>query len=191
MLAISQPPPRMSINEYLEWEPQQDLRHEYINGEVFAMTGGTLAHNDITLNLYRTLYPQVKSRGCRINVADVKVQVTPKSPYYYPDVVISCDSQDLNASKFIQHPKLIAEVLLPGTSAKDRGEKFTNYLTIPTLQEYVLINSDKISVERYTRGEGRMWLYYPYIAGDTISLSSLEFEFAIELLYEGIGFEPE
>ena len=90
MLAISQEPSRMSIKEYLEWEPQQDLRHEYINGEVFAMTGGTLAHNDITLNLYRTLYPQVRSRGCRINVADVKVQVTTNSPYYYPDVVVSC-----------------------------------------------------------------------------------------------------
>ena len=188
MLAISQEPSRMSIKEYLEWEPQQDLRHEYINGEVFAMTGGTLAHNDITLNLYRTLYPQVRSRGCRINVADVKVQVTTNSPYYYPDVVVSCDPQDLNARKFIQSPTIIAEVLSPGTSARDRGEKFTNYLTIPSLQEYLLINSDKISVERYARGEGRMWLYYPYIAGDTITLSSLEFEFAIELLYEGIVF---
>ncbi|MFN5399962.1 MAG: Uma2 family endonuclease [Pseudanabaena sp.] len=188
MLAISQAPSRMSIKEYLEWEPQQDLRHEYINGEVFAMTGGTLAHNDITLNLYRTLYPQVRSRGCRINVADVKVQVTTNSPYYYPDVVVSCDPQDFNARKFIQSPTTIAEVLSPGTSARDRGEKFTNYLTIPSLQEYLLINSDKISVERYARGEGRMWLYYPYIAGDTITLSSLGFEFAIELLYEGIVF---
>ncbi|MFN9886526.1 MAG: Uma2 family endonuclease, partial [Pseudanabaena sp.] len=103
-------------------------------------------------------------------------------------VVVSCDSQDINARKFIQSPTIIAEVLSPGTSARDRGEKFTNYLTIPSLQEYLLINSDKISVERYARGEGRMWLYYPYIAGDTITLSSLGFEFAIELLYEGIVF---
>ncbi|MFN5863705.1 MAG: Uma2 family endonuclease, partial [Pseudanabaena sp.] len=107
---------------------------------------------------------------------------------YYPDVVVSCDSQDINARKFIQSPTIIAEVLSPGTSARDRGEKFTNYLPIPSLQEYLLINSDKISVERYTRVEGRMWLYYPYIAGDTITLSSFEFEFAIELLYEGIVF---
>jgi Uma2 family endonuclease len=191
MLAISQQPPRMSINEYLVWEPQQDLRHEYINGEVFAMTGGTIAHNDITLNFYRTLYPplypKMRSRGCRINVADVKVQVTTNSPYYYPDVVVSCDAQDFNARKFIQSPTIIVEVLSPGTSARDRGEKFTNYLTMPTLQEYILISSDKILVERYARGEGRMWLYYPYVAGDTITLSSLEFEFAIEILYEGVA----
>jgi Uma2 family endonuclease len=130
----------------------------------------------------------MRSRGCRINVADVKVQVTTNSPYYYPDVVVSCDAQDFNARKFIQSPTIIVEVLSPGTSARDRGEKFTNYLTMPTLQEYILISSDKILVERYARGEGRMWLYYPYVAGDTITLSSLEFEFAIEILYEGIVY---
>jgi Uma2 family endonuclease len=129
----------------------------------------------------------MRSRGCRINVADVKVQVTTNSPYYYPDVVVSCDAQDFNARKFIQSPTIIVEVLSPGTSARDRGEKFTNYLTMPTLQEYILISSDKILVERYARGEGRMWLYYPYIAGDTITLSSIGFEFAIEILYEGVA----
>ncbi len=126
-----------------------------------------------------------------MNVSDVKVQVSSKSPYYYPDVIVSCDPQDLNARKFIQNPKLIAEVLSPGTSAKDRGEKFTSYLKMPTLQEYILIDSETISVERYCRGEGRMWLYYPYMAGEIITLSSIEFEFPIELLYEGVGLEPE
>jgi len=105
--------------------------------------------------------------------------------------IVSCDPQDFNARKFIQKPKLIAEVLSPGTSAKDRGEKFTDYLTIPTLQEYILIDSEKISVECYSRGEGRMWLYYPYQAGDSITLSSIKFEFPIELLYEGVVLETE
>jgi Uma2 family endonuclease len=181
----------MTIEQYLEWEPQQDLRYEYVNGEVFAMTGGTIPHNDIALNLYRAVYPHLRSRGCRANVSDVKVQVSPNSPYYYPDVIVSCDPQDLKARKFIQNPTIIVEVLSPGTSAKDRGEKFTDYQKIPTLQEYLLIDSEKIAVERYSRGEGRMWLYYPYTVGDTIALSSIEFEFAIELLYEGITFETE
>ena len=189
MIAISQQPQKMTIEEYLEWEPQQDVRYEYVNGEVFAMTGGTIPHNDIALNLYTALRPHLRSRGCRANVSDVKVQVNPKSPYYYPDVIVSCDPQDLNARNFIQNPKLIVEVLSPGTSAKDRGEKFTYYLTIPTLQEYILIDSEKFSVERYSRGEGRMWLYHPYTAGDIITLSSIEFEFPIELLYEGVVFE--
>lgn len=122
MIATPQQPPKMTIEEYLEWEPQQDIRYEYVNGEIFAMTGGTIPQNDIVLNLYRALYPHLRSRGCRVNVSDVKVQVSPKSIYYYPDVIVSCDPQDLNARKFIQKPKLIAEVLSPGTSAKDRGK---------------------------------------------------------------------
>ncbi|RUR76530.1 hypothetical protein PCC6912_43180 [Chlorogloeopsis fritschii PCC 6912] len=181
----------MTIEEYLEWEPLQDCRYEYVNGEVLAMTGGTIPHNDIALNIYRALYPHLRSRGCRINVADVKVQVSPNSPYYYPDVIISCDSRDLNARKFIQYPKLIIEVLSPGTEAKDRGEKFAYYRTIPTLQEYIIIESEKIGVESYRRGEGRMWLYYPYTEGDIITIESIEFSCAIELLYENVNFESE
>jgi Uma2 family endonuclease len=191
MIAIPQQPQKMTIEEYLEWEPNQDIRYEYFNGEVFAMTGGTIPHNDLALNLYTALRPHLRSRGCRANVSDVKVQVSPKSAYYYPDVIVSCDPQDLNARKFIQNPTIIAEVLSPSTSAKDRSEKFTNYLTIPTLQEYLLIDSEKISVERYCRGEGRMWLYYPYTAGDIITLSSIDFEFPIELLYEGVVLESD
>ncbi|MEJ6483365.1 Uma2 family endonuclease [Nostoc punctiforme UO1] len=191
MVAILQQPPKMTIEEYFAWELQQELRYEYVNGEVFAMTGGTITHNDIALNFYRALYPHLRARGCRVNVSDVKVQVTPQSPYYYPDVIVSCDPQDLNARKFIQNPKIIAEVLSPSTSEKDRGEKFTNYLKIPSLQEYLLIDSEKISVERYCRGEGKMWLYYPYTEGDMITLSSIEFELAIAPLYEGVIFEAE
>lgn len=191
MIAISQQPQKMTIEEYLEWEPYQDIRYEYVNGEVFAMTGGTIPHNDLALNLYTALRPHLRSRGCRVNVSDVKVQASPKGAYYYPDVIVSCDPQDLNALKFIQNPTIIAEVLSPSTSAKDRSEKFTNYLKIPTLQEYLLIDSEKISVERFCRGEGRMWLYYPYTAGDIITLSSINFEFPIELLYEGVVLESD
>ncbi|MBK1989454.1 Uma2 family endonuclease [Sphaerospermopsis aphanizomenoides BCCUSP55] len=191
MIAIPQQPAKMTIEEYLAWELDQDIRYEYINGEVFAMTGGTIPHNDIALNLYRPLYSHLRSKGCRVNVSDVKVQITPKSPYFYPDLIVSCHPDDINARKFIQNPKLIVEVLSPGTSSKDRGEKFRYYLTMPTLQEYILIDSEKISVERYCRGEGRMWLYYPYTTGDMITLSSIEFEFPIEMLYENVALETE
>jgi Uma2 family endonuclease len=119
----------------------------------------------------------------------VKVQVSPNSVYFYPDLIVSCHPDDLNARKFIQNPTLIVEVLSPSTSNKDREEKFRYYLTMPNLQEYILIDSEKIYVERYCRGEGRMWLYYPYTTGDIITLSSIEFELPIELLYENVGLE--
>jgi Uma2 family endonuclease len=188
MIVIPQEPQKMTVEEYLEWEPQQDIRYEYINGKVFAMSGATIPHNDIALNLYTALRPHLRSRGCKANLSDVKVQLSSKNIYFYHDVIVSCDSQDLNARKCIQNPTLIAEILSPSTSSKDRGEKFTYYLTIPTLQEYILIDSEKISVERFCRGEGRMWLYYPYTDGDIITLSSIEFELPIELLYEGVAF---
>ena len=191
MITIPQANKKMTFEEYLEWEAQQDIRYEYVNGEVFGMNGSTIPHNDIALNFYISLYPHLRSRGCRANVSDVKLQVSPRSRYYYPDVIVSCDPEDMNARKFIQHPKLIVEVLSPGTSSKDRDEKFTAYLKIPTLQEYILIDSEKISVERFCRGEGRMWLYYSYSAGEIVTLSSIEFELPIALLYEGVTFEIE
>jgi Uma2 family endonuclease len=188
MIATPQPP-NLTIAEYLAWEPLQEVRYEYIHGIAIAMTGGTIPHNDIALNLYRALYPQVRSRGCRINVADVKVEVNSNSPYYYPDVVVSCDPQDLTARKLLRHPRLIVEVLSPGTEAKDRGEKFAHYRSNPSLQEYVLIESEKVGVECYRRGEGRLWLYYPYTTGDLITLESMDLSFAIALLYENVSFE--
>jgi len=82
----------MSPEAYLEWEANQAVRHEYINGEVYAMAGGTLPHNDIALNLYGQLRPHLRERGCRINVADVKVRVSAVGPYFYPDEGNGCDS---------------------------------------------------------------------------------------------------
>jgi Uma2 family endonuclease len=184
MIASPQPA-KMTVEAYLDWETRQPLRHEYINGETIAMTGGTLPHNDIALNCYTALRSHVRDRGCRINVADVKVQVTP-TIYFYPDVVISCDPQDKTAIKLIQAPTLIVEVLSPSTAAGDRGDKFHQYRQLSSLQEYVLIDSEKINVECFRRGEGRLWLYTPYVAGDTLSLESIEFSFAIDLLYEDV-----
>lgn len=176
----------MSVDEYLVWEPQQEMRHEYARGAVYAMTGGTVPHNDVAINLLTALLPQVRSQGCRINMADVKLQIDAANLYYYPDLMVSCDPRDLNAQRFIQFPKLIVEVLSPGTAAKDRGDKFKDYQTIPSLQEYLLVSSETMSAECYRRGEGRMWLYYPYSEGDNIYLDSLGCQIAIEQLYTGI-----
>jgi Uma2 family endonuclease len=183
MIASPQPP-KMSVEDYFDWEPQQEMRHEYAEGEVLAMTGGTIPHNDIALNLYSAIRPHLRSQGCRINVSDVKVQVS--NSYFYPDLVVSCDPRDSNARKFIQYPKLIIEVLSPGTEAYDRGDKFTAYRRLTSLQEYVLVDSEKISVDCYRRGEGRMWLYTPYTAGDKLELESINWVGAIAILYEDV-----
>jgi Uma2 family endonuclease len=102
---------------------------------------------------------------------------------------MSCHPQDLNAKKFIQFPSLIVEVLSPGTADKDRTDKFADYQGITTLQEYLLISSERIGVECYRRGEGRMWLYYPYGVGDEIELKSIGVTLAVNDLYFGVNFE--
>lgn len=184
MIAISSPH-RMTVEAYLEWEPRQELRYEFVDGEVLAMTGGTLSHNDIAINLLTALRPQVRNNGCRINIADAKVSVSP-TRYRYPDLVVSCDERDKVALDAIRHPKLVIEVLSAGTEVQDRGDKFKEFRSLASLEEYVLISSTEISVEIYRRGEGRMWLYTAYQDGELIKLESVDFEFSIGLLYEGI-----
>jgi Uma2 family endonuclease len=191
MIAQPQYPQKMTAEEYLEWEAKQEFRHEYVDGEIIAMTGGSLPHNDIALNFYRALYPHVRQGGCRVNVSDAKVQARKNSRYFYPDVVISCHPDDLKSREFILHPKVIVEVLSPSTANYDRTKKLKYYRQIPSLQEYVLVDSEEIAVEIFQRGEGKMWLYYEYEAGEIISLASIEFECAIDLLYEGVIFGNE
>ncbi len=149
MIAIPSPQ-KMTVEAYLDWEPCQELLYEFVDGEVVAMAGGTLAHNDIAVNLLAALRPHLRKQGCRINIADAKVNVT-ASRYQYPDLVVTCDERDKIALNAIQYPKLIVEVLSAGTEALDRGEKLKEYCQPPSLEEYVLISSTQISVEIYRR----------------------------------------
>ncbi len=175
--------------EYLAWEREQPIRHEYIDGEVYAMTGGTLPHNDITLNLYSELRPHLRKQGCRINVVAVKVRVSEKEPYFYPDLVVSCDERDRCATEFLQYPKLIVEVLSPSTAGFDRGDKFKFYRRIPTLEEYVLIDSEKVGIDCYRKISGGKWelTAYPDDLGEVenpmLELVSLNFQCPLALVY--------
>lgn len=179
MIAVPQYPSKMTAAEYLEWEARQEFLHEYIDGEIVAMTGGSLPHNDIALNFYTAIRPHLRQRSCRVNVSDAKVQARKNSRYFYPDLVISCDPEDLKARDFVRNPKVIVEVPSPSTASYDRTKKLKYYRQIPCLREYVLVDSESISVEVFQRGEGKTWLYYAYEAGDAIALESLEFDCAI------------
>lgn len=189
---IASPPfqPKLTPAEYLAWEAEQALRYEYEDGEIIAMTGGTLPHNDLAINLLSVLRPHVKARGCRINMADAKVQVRDNSPYYYPDLVVSCDSRDLAATRLIRYPTLIVEILSPGTESRDRGKKFRQFQQSETLQEYVLIDYDSVQVECFRRSEGRFWVYEAFGEGEVVRLESVGFDCAIALLYEDVNLSP-
>ncbi|MDB9535109.1 Uma2 family endonuclease [Dolichospermum planctonicum CS-1226] len=176
----------MSPLEYLEWEEQQDIKYEYINGEVFAMTGGTIPHNDIAFNLASGLKNHLKGSKCRVNIADAKVGISENGPFTYPDVVVSCHPKDKKALKFIQFPSLVVEVLSPSTEAYDRGGKFQLYRRIPTLQEYVLISADKVGLDCFRLNDRGLWELHPFVEGDDVHLVSVDFTFPLSLVYEDV-----
>jgi Uma2 family endonuclease len=185
----------MSPEEYLAWEAKQDGKYEYENGEIIAMTGGTIPHSQIPLNLGAVMLARLRGKGCKISISDAKV-LTRSGKYYYPDVVVSCDDRDRFARDFLQHPVLIAEVLSPTTEARDRGIKQQNYMLIDTLQTYILINSEIPRIEIYQRRDDRAWEYQSIAIAKTtfeqddplIYITSIDLKFPLSRLYENIDF---
>jgi len=175
---------------YLTWEAQQETRHEYIAGEVYAMTGGTIPHNAIAINLIAALRNQLRGGACRVLGGDAKLRLTEQGPFFYPDVVVTCDDRDKKSLQFIQFPCLVVEVLSQGTEAYDRGAKFAHYRRLASLREYVLINSEQVGVDLFRLNQQGNWELSPYTAGQRIQLTTIDFTFPIELLYEEVELLP-
>jgi len=172
---------------YLEGEKISPIKHEYRQGEIYAMAGASKAHVTITGNLFTLLRNHVRGIGCPAYVADMKVRIETANIFYYPDVAVTCDEQDKTSSEdFIRYPSLIVEVLSPTTQCFDRGDKFADYRTIETLQEYVLINPERQSIECFVRNTEGLWVLYPYSEGQEIHLQSVDFRCPIAALYEDV-----
>lgn len=195
MIAQIQPPfpsQSMTVVEYLAWETEQPIKYEYVNGQAYAMAGGTLPHNDIAVNLTSALRVFLRGTGCKVRMADAKVRVSAAGPYFYPDVVVSCDDRDQRAIKAISYPKCIIEVLSPSTAGFDHGDKFRYYRRIPTLEEYVLIDAEKVGIDCYRKTIAGKWelTAYPDDAADPnqpiLELISLNFACPVSLVYEEV-----
>lgn len=180
----------MSAEEYLVWEPTQEERYEYWDGEVVMMSGATRNHNRISANFFKLLDDALADRTCEVYIVDVKVQVEPGQKYFYPDVVVTCDERD-DDPQLVQFPCLIIEVLSPSTEAADRGKKFAKYRQSPTLQEYVLVQIAQPGVEVFRRNEQGKWVLSEYNLGDILRLESVDVEIAVTHLYRQVQFETE
>ena len=193
---VAQPQPTLTPTEYLEWEAQQPLRFEYMEGHVVAMAGGTIAHNQIAVNLVSLLRPHLRRQNCKVLSGDAKVAISEAGPFYYPDVSVTCDPRDRHARAYIQFPCLIIEALSDSTEARDRGLKFRHYRRIETLQEYVLIDPDRVLVEGYRRNERGNWELVTTLSDsptpmgpDTaLSLTSVNLDIALSQIYEDVVF---
>ena len=153
-LARDDAPERMPLPEFLAWEEAQPLRHEGVGGTVWAMTGGTLAHNRIALNLAAALRQRLAGTPCRVFAFDVRV-VTPRGDVMYPDVIVACGERR-DTDKEVSDPVLVIEVLSERTAARGRGINRWAYGTLPSLEHYVVVAQDRPEAEVAT-ADGEVW----------------------------------
>ncbi|WP_071191407.1 Uma2 family endonuclease [Trichormus sp. NMC-1] len=178
----------LSVQEYFEAEKSSDIRHEYIAGQVFAMAGASEEHNLIATNIIAILRPHLRGSSCRAFVSDMKVNVQVKNAdiFYYPDILVTCDTED-KERYFKTRPNLIIEVLSDSTATTDKREKRINYQTLDSLQEYVLIYQNQIKVEVYRREISGNWSMVVLGKDDKLRLDSVGLNLTMEDIYEDVN----
>ncbi len=187
-----QPKPFLSLEDWLAGERAAlESRSEYLDGEVFAMTGASLEHNTIVVNIGSELRTQIKGRPCRVYANDMKVLIHSANAGKYPDLVAHCGEPELldDRRDVLLNPNLIVEVLSHSTEAYDRGGKFALYRRIPSLREYLLVSQDRVRVEHYRRDADGHWTLTDYTGlDDQIPLESLDCVLALTEIYDKIEF---
>ncbi|AMA09121.1 MULTISPECIES: Uma2 family endonuclease [unclassified Picosynechococcus] len=189
MIALSDYQP-LTPEEYLALEQTSEIKHEYIDGEIYAMAGGTGNHNLISSNLLILLKNGLRAAGCRTYISDMKVNVGDRRRFFYPDLVVTCDQRDEPQLSYIQFPTVIVEVLSPSTESFDRGRKFEFYREIPSLQEYLLINVDQYLVECFRRQKADIWLLQTYKGLEAIAhIEALNLNAPLQEIYGDVPLE--
>jgi Uma2 family endonuclease len=178
---------RHTFASYLDWEAQQSTRHELVDGEVFAMTGGSTAHGAVGLTLLTLLKAHLKDSPCRVFWPDVKLKVGEDA--FYPDIKVSCAAADLSNVQYIASPTVIAEILSPATEDYDRGRKFDAYRRIAELREYLLIDPDTRAVELRRRKGAAEWEFIDATDARELRLESIDFSCDLAALFEDLPAE--
>ncbi len=158
---------------YLAWEEAQPERNECIAGEVFAMVGVRQSHNVAIGNLSTALRRELKGSPFRVFIQSIKTRIEAADCFFYPDVVVTCDTRDRETPQYVSHPLLVVEVLSDSTAAFDRGAKFAAYRKLESLLDYVLFDVAAQRIEVFRRNPENHWVLYDYGLGDTVELASL------------------
>lgn len=181
--------PLFTASDYLLWEAKQAERHEYLDGEVFAMAGAEDTHVTVSGNLYIALRQHLTGSPCRTYMSDMRVQVESINSYFYPDVLVTCSTKD-SASRLVKtEPKFIAEILSPSTAAYDRGMKFSHYRELPSLQEYIVVDLDTRCTDCYRLGADGLWVLHPFAKGETVELTSVALTLSAAQLFAEVPDE--
>ncbi len=178
--------PRFTAADYLEWEATQQERHEFVDGEVFAMSGASDTHVTITMNVALSLKTHLRGGPCRVLQSDMKLRVEADNAFYYPDLLVTCDERDRGAAAELAkaHPLLLIEVLSPSTSGYDHGVKFASYRKLPSLHEYVLIDCDRRLIEVFRKDDSGHWVLFPFGDNDEVEFASVHLKIPIAAIYD-------
>ncbi len=176
----------LTRDEYLQWEEKQEEKHEYVDGQIFAMAGASENHVIITDNFSAVLINKLRGTQCRSFSSDMKLQIATENIYYYPDLLVTCHEGDRLTKQYKSYPCLIVEVLSESTEAKDRGKKFAHYQKIETLKEYILISQWEQRVEVFRRTDSTLWLLQTFTNDQIIELQSINLQIPVSTIYEGV-----
>lgn len=186
-MSLPAPQPFFDAQAYLAWEAEQSTKHEYHDGEVFAMAGASDAHVTVAGNVYMALRNHLRGSPCSVFISDMKLRVEEDNAFFYPDVFVTCADSDRGQSHSKSAPVLVVEVLSPATSAYDRGAKFAAYRKLPTLREYALIDPERLSLDLFRRdGDSKRWVLHPIEAGGHVEWASVGLQVPLEALYEDV-----
>ena len=188
--------PRMTVEEYLAFEETAELRHEFVHGEVIAMSGGTSNHSRLGGRIFGILDRGLAGGPCEPFNNDFRVSIRSRGQYRYPNASVACGGLETPPEEekelTMLNAKAVVEVLSPSTEADDRGEKFELYRQIPTLCLYVLIHSERVKVETFERREHGLWAIDQFEGPDAVAeLGPLGVSFPLRDLYRDMSFEPE
>lgn len=181
----------ITVEEYLQQEETALEKHEYYQGDVFAMAGGTIDHNTIVSNTIAEINAFLKGKTCRVFPSDLKVHIEANSLFTYPDISIVCGPVEKWKARndVITNPIVIIEVLSKSTESYDRGQKFKLYRAIPSLQEYILISSTEVLLEHYKKQAPQVWTFQESKEGnDALKIEAVQFTCALSEVYRNVSF---
>lgn len=184
---------RYTLDEYLALERVSDARLEFWDGEVFAMSGGTIGHERVMGNAFDLLRTQLRGSECTVFSSNMQIKVPAAPPYRYADGSVVCGTVDVerfNGNDLLLNPILVYEVLSPSTEAYDRGDKFTHYKSITSLREYLLIAQHRPHVTHYVKQEDGSWSYTEINGLEgSVLLPSLGVTLKLRDIYQDVEFE--
>lgn len=194
MSALPNPSIKMTESEYLEFERQSEIHHEFVNGDVFAMAGASWNHSIIVSNLTASLNGQLMESPCIVVATDMRLHVDSAKSYRYPDVLVVCDPPQFrdDRSDIITNPTVLIEVLSPSTALTDYNQKLREYRQIESAHEYLLVSQDTMRIERYIRHDDEEWMYTDVVGiQSAIELPSIHCVLRLEDVYRKVVFDTK